>query len=90
MAPGSLGAIVGNFKSVAARRINRIRQTPGMPVWQRNYYEHVVRGERALNAIRQYMADNPARWDWDTYNPTAVGRDPQAADLWRLLQEGVR
>jgi putative transposase len=90
LAPGSLGAIVGNFKSVTARRINRVRGTPGAPVWQRNYYEHVVRDERALNAIRQYIADNPARWAWDTYNPAAAGPDPQAAELWRLLQEPVR
>jgi putative transposase len=90
LAPGSLGAIVGNFKSVTARRINRVRGTPGAPVWQRNYYEHVVRDERALNAIRQYIADNPARWAWDTYNPAAAGPDPQAAELWRLLQEPIR
>ena len=74
--PGSLGAIVGNFKSVTARRINRIRRTPGMPVWQRNYYEHVVRNESGLNAIRQYIAGNPARWKWDTCNPAASGPDP--------------
>jgi REP element-mobilizing transposase RayT len=84
---GSLGAIIGNFKSVTARRINRLRHTPGAPVWQRNYYEHIVRDERALNAIRQYIADNPARWAWDTYNPTADGPDPHAANLWRLLQQ---
>ena len=41
--PGSLGAIVQNFKSVTARRINQVRHTPGAPVWQRNYYEHVIR-----------------------------------------------
>ena len=86
VAPGSLGAIVGNFKSVTARRINRLRGTPGMPVWQRNYYEHIVRDERALNGIRQYIADNPAHWAWDRYNPAVVGPDPRAAELWRLLQ----
>ena len=43
---GSLGVIVGNLKSVTARRINRLRGMPGVPVWQRNYYEHVVRDER--------------------------------------------
>jgi putative transposase len=86
VSPGSLGAIVGNFKSITARRINRLRRMPGLPVWQRNYYEHIVRDERALNAIRQYIATNPARWAWDTYNPAALGPDPQAADLGRLLQ----
>ena len=53
-AHGSLGAIIGNVKSVMARRINQVRDAPGAPVWQRNYYEHVVRTEGALRAIREY------------------------------------
>jgi len=56
-------------------------------VWQRNYYEHIVRSERALNAIREYIYQNPLRWELDRYNPSAIGRDPQAAALWNLLQE---
>jgi REP element-mobilizing transposase RayT len=63
-----LGAIVGNFKSVAARRINHVRKTPGAPLWQRNYYEHIIRNERALNAIRRYIEHNPARWERDRYH----------------------
>ena len=66
---GSLGAIVGNFKSVVTRRINRIRKTPRRPVWQRNYHEHVIRNERERNAIRQYIRDNPAHWDGDPEHP---------------------
>ena len=85
--PGSLGAIVGNFKSVTARRINRLRRAPSTPVWQRNYYEHIVRDGRALNAVREYIADNPERWAWDTYNPNAAGPDPHAAELLRLLRQ---
>jgi putative transposase len=67
--PGSLGAIVGNFKSVTARRINRIRKMPGAPVWQRNYYERIIRDERELNAVRRYIRENPARWAEDRENP---------------------
>jgi len=70
--PGSLGAVIGNFKSVTARRINRVRKTPGAPVWQRNYYEHIIRNERELNAIRQYIRDNPARWAEDIENPNRI------------------
>jgi putative transposase len=66
---GSLGAIVGNLKSVTARRINRIRHTPGMDVWQRNYYEHIIRNERALERIREYIINNPLRWELDIENP---------------------
>jgi REP element-mobilizing transposase RayT len=64
---GSLGAIIGSYKSAVTRRINRIRETPGAPVWQRNYYEHIMRNERSLNAIREYILHNPARWAEDEY-----------------------
>jgi REP element-mobilizing transposase RayT len=66
---GSLGAIVGNFKSVMTRRVNHMRKTPGIPLWQRNYYERIIRNERELNRIRQYICDNPARWFDDAENP---------------------
>ena len=86
---GSLGAIVGNFKSVTARRINQLRRAPGTPVWQRNYYEHIIRGERALRAIRRYIAANPANWTLDPLHPaatiTAAGSWDE--DIWRALQE---
>jgi REP element-mobilizing transposase RayT len=57
-----LGAIVGNLISVTARRINRMRKTPGTTIWQRNYYERIARNERELNAIRQYIYSNPVNW----------------------------
>jgi REP element-mobilizing transposase RayT len=54
--------IVRAFKTFSARRINAFHQTPDHPVWQRNYYEHVIRDDRDLAAIRDYIAGNPARW----------------------------
>jgi putative transposase len=66
---GSLGAIVGNFKSVTTRRINRIRRTPGARVWQRNYHDRVIRGERGLITVRRYIEENPIRWACDRNNP---------------------
>jgi len=83
--PGSVGAIVGSFKSIAARRINRLRHMPGAPVWQRNYYEHVIRTEDALSKIRQYIVDNPKRWHLDRYHPAPAGPDVLAAEIWRLM-----
>jgi REP element-mobilizing transposase RayT len=82
---GSLGAIIGNYKSVTTRRINRIRKTPGILVWQRNYYEHIIRTECAMKAIQEYIINNPARWHLDKHNARASGPDPMAAELWRLL-----
>ena len=66
---GSLGAIVGSFKSAVTRRINALRGGGGT-VWQRNYHEHVIRNERDLRRIRRYIADNPVRWSLDRENPT--------------------
>jgi REP element-mobilizing transposase RayT len=67
---GSIGAIIGQFKSAATKRINQLRNNPGGAVWQRNYYERVIRDDRELDTIRQYIADNPARWaDDENYLP---------------------
>jgi len=69
---GSLGAMVQNFKAVSSRRVNVLRQTPGTPLWQRNYWEHVVRDEAGLGRVRAYIQSNPARWAADQLNPGAA------------------
>ena len=69
---GSIGAIIQNFKSISTRRINASRDTAGAQVWQRNYYEHIIRDEKSLNAIRDYIAGNPANWASDDENPINV------------------
>ncbi len=68
----SLGAIIGSFKSYAARRINAERQTSGAPVWQRNYYERVIRNDRELELAREYILDNPRKWAEDKLNPINI------------------
>jgi len=60
---GSLGAIVGNFKSITTRRINRMRHTPGGQVWQRNYWEHIIRDQVAYERLWQYIENDPALWE---------------------------
>jgi putative transposase len=60
-----LPEIVRQFKTFSARRINEERQTPGVPVWQRNYYEHIIRSETTYNQIVAYVANNPAKWQLD-------------------------
>ena len=66
---GSLPTIIRSYKSAVTKAINDIRNTPGLPVWQRNYYEHVIRDENELHGIRQYIFENPLKWDMDTENP---------------------
>jgi REP element-mobilizing transposase RayT len=63
--------LVGAFKTVSTKHINEHRQTPGTPVWQRNYYEHIIRDDGALQRIRAYIAANPLRWHHDRENPPA-------------------
>jgi putative transposase len=59
--PG-LQEIVRAFKSFSARRINALQGTAGIPFWQRNYFEHIVRNEEELVIIREYILSNPLRW----------------------------
>jgi putative transposase len=76
----TLGQII---RSVKAAATHRLRQTRGLEfVWQRNYYEHVIRDEEALNRIRQYILDNPTRWELDPENPDATS--PESSDIWRV------
>src|SRR5512132_3571135 len=58
----TLGAVVGAFKAGSAREINRARGAVGEPVWQRGYFDHVVRNEIDLERVRDYVATNPLRW----------------------------
>jgi len=70
---GSIPTIIRSFKSAVTKRINGMRKTPGSRVWQRNYYEHVLRNERELDRVREYIANNPLRWELDRENPAATG-----------------
>ena len=64
-----LPEIVRAFKSFSARRINAVRDAQSSRVWQRNYYDHVIRNDRELWAIQEYIANNPAQWAVDRENP---------------------
>lgn len=61
----TLGNIVGLFKSECTKRIRRISNNPEMCIWQRNYYEHIVRDEGDLNRIQEYIQNNPINWETD-------------------------
>lgn len=64
----SLGELIGAFKAVSTKHINIIRNTPSKQLWQRNYWEHVVRNEQTLNNIREYIVNNPTQWKFDQLN----------------------
>lgn len=94
-----LGRLVGAFKTVSSKQINKLRDNPGCPVWQRNYYEHVIRNDDDLNRIREYIINNPMQWELDENNPTNISvvgavrelplRDSGKADEERKFMKGV-
>ena len=70
-----LPKIIGRFKMNSAKRINLLRNSSGIPVWQRNYFEHIVRDEKSMTRIREYIDTNPQRWELDRENPHRRGSD---------------
>jgi len=52
-----------NFKSISTRKINKINQNSGVPIWQRNYYERIVRDDQELHRLREYILANPESWE---------------------------
>jgi REP element-mobilizing transposase RayT len=64
---GSLPTIIRTYKAAVTRRIGRELNATG--IWQRNYYEHIIRDEEDLQRITDYIEMNPSRWDEDEENP---------------------
>ncbi len=67
--PQSLATIIRSFKSAATRQSRSTQQQKELNIWQKNYYEHIVRNETDLNQIQQYILNNPLKWHLDSLNP---------------------
>jgi putative transposase len=65
-----LGQLIGAFKTMSAKQINLLRSTPGTPVWHRNYYDHIIRGDDEFRRICDYIDTNPQNWDQDRLHPS--------------------
>jgi putative transposase len=63
--PKSISTLMGGFKSSVTRKINDQRKTKDIPIWQPRFHDHVIRNERELFAIGQYIKFNPTNWDSD-------------------------
>ena len=68
LVPRSIGAIIGQFKSISTKRINAQCGVYGISTWQRDYYEHIISNGGELNRIRKYIMDNPRHWKSDREN----------------------
>ena len=67
--PNSISSFVAGFKSAVTKQINLLRDNRDIPIWQRNYYESIIRDEQSLMAIREYILNNPFQWKKDPDNP---------------------
>jgi REP element-mobilizing transposase RayT len=83
----TVGSIIRGFKSTTTRQINLLRETPGNPIWQRNYYDHIIRNEYELNKIREYIQNNPLKWDLDKENPRRTGVDVLEEEIFQKYKK---
>lgn len=67
-----LSKIIGRFKMNSGKQINLIRNLPGSSVWQRNYYEHIIRNGKSYIEIENYIRNNPLNWHTDGDNPVNI------------------
>jgi len=65
---GSLPTVIRSFKSAVTKQIKELHHSPDLIIWQRNYYDHIIRNEQSLNEIRTYINNNPSQWSMDKYN----------------------
>jgi REP element-mobilizing transposase RayT len=72
---GSLSAIIRSFKSGVTNHYNKLNKVVVKNVWQRNFYDHIIRDEQSLNRIREYIIYNPLSWELDRENPEKKGED---------------
>ncbi len=63
--PNSLGSIIGQFKSICTKRIHKLGITEFQ--WQSRFYDHIIRNEEDLRRIRDYIQNNPLKWESDEY-----------------------
>ena len=67
----TLSHIIGAFKTTGATRINKLRGQIGMAVWQKSFYDRIIRNERELERIQEYIRNNPMKWEEDRDNPVS-------------------
>ena len=64
--------MVGQWKSRVTKRVWKLPGMNGRPIWQRNYYEHIIRDEASMRRIEDYIQNNPRRWEQDQLHPQAL------------------
>jgi putative transposase len=65
--------LIGAFKTKSTKQINLSMNTPGQSLWQRGFYDRIIRNDKELDRIRKYIVDNPLKWELDPYHPRRRG-----------------
>jgi len=89
---GALSTIIRSFKSAATKRINecgRGAASRAQKIWQRNYFEHVIRNDESLDKIREYILKNPFQWEFDRENPFAVAETAESSAKLKYFPVGA-
>lgn len=68
---GSLSTLIGVYKGAVTQKAGHQKLIPNPPLWQRNFYDRIVRNDTELQRIRHYIETNPARWHEDQLHPAA-------------------
>ena len=84
-----LPKIIGYFKMNSAKEINRLRDARTTSLWQRNYYEHIIRNENELDKIREYIQNNPLKWEFDRENPLCKNFNSPHDLYWKGIYDPV-
>ncbi len=80
----TVGAVIRGFKGAVTKQINELRCAPGSPVWQRGYYEHIIRNQDEFHRIRQYIIKNSVNWAKDIEHPVNSGASKEIPDdIWK-------
>jgi putative transposase len=77
----TLSNIIGAFKTTAATRINKLRGQLGVAVWQKSFYDHIIRNDRELERIQEYIRNNPFKWGEDRDNPVSPRFGPATKSI---------
>jgi REP element-mobilizing transposase RayT len=85
----TLSNIIGAFKTTAATRLNKLRGCLGFPVWQKSFYDRVIRNEHELEQTRKYIQNNPFQWEADRNNParSRFSNPKSIDDYWNEMFE---
>ncbi|MGZ3524430.1 MAG: transposase [Thermodesulfobacteriota bacterium] len=85
-----LSEIIRGFKSFSSRKINEEIRNDDEFQWQKSFYDHVIRTDQSLESIREYIQNNPLKWDLDRENPSSKNFNLDHDDYWKEIYDSGR